>query len=130
MRSQRGRVCGRHLPRQTPPGRHPQADTPRQTPPGRHPLGRHPLPSARWDTQPPAPMHAGIHTPRPAQCMLGYTPPPPTWAATAADGTHPTGMHSCHIKVFMFNIFFNLTSLDPLQHPINFQVVLLCRSSS
>ena len=25
--------------------------------------------------------------------MLGYTPPP---AATAADGTHPTGMHSCY----------------------------------
>ena len=39
-----------------------------------------PLPSAYWDT----------HTP--AQCMLGYTSPP---AATAADGTHPTGMHSC-----------------------------------
>ena len=39
-----------------------------------------PLPSACWDTHPPA------------QCMLGYMPPPP--AATAADGTHPTGMHS------------------------------------
>ena len=46
------------------------------------------------------------------QCMLGYPPgpdthplgpdppprdqtPPPREAATAADGTHPTGMHSC-----------------------------------
>ena len=38
------------------------------------------------------------------QCMLGYTPPradppwsdpPPQQTATAADGTHPTGMHSC-----------------------------------
>ena len=43
------------------------------------------------------------------QCMLrhthpGQTPPPPSWAdsppppqqmATAVDGTHPTGMHSC-----------------------------------
>ena len=28
-----------------------------------------------------------------AQCMLGYTPPP---VATAADGTHPTTMHSCY----------------------------------
>ena len=30
---------------------------------------------------------------RPAHCMLAYTPRPP--AATAADGTHPTGMHYC-----------------------------------
>ena len=55
---------------------------------GRQPLGKHP----------PA------DTP-PAQCMLGYTPslpsawleymPPPPPAATAADGTHPSGMHSC-----------------------------------
>ena len=38
------------------------------------------------------------------QCMLGYTPldrppmgrhTPPQQTATAADGTHPTGMHSC-----------------------------------
>ena len=61
------------------------ADTPpRQTRPDT------PLPSA-WlgYTQPPCPVHAGIHPP--AQCMLGYNPP----AATAADGTHPTGMHSC-----------------------------------
>ena len=54
--------------------------------PGRHPLGRHPprhthpLPSACWDT-PPCPLHAGIDM------------------ATAADGTHPTGMHSC-LKVW------------------------------
>ena len=88
-----GGVC--HTPRQTPPlGRHPLwADTPSgQTPPlGRHPLwadtpsgqtppaqcmlgytppGRHPLPSAYWDTHPQA------DTPT-AQCMLGYTPPAP-----------------------------------------------------
>ena len=39
---------------------------------------------------------SGRHPPQadtsPAQCMLGYTPPP---AVAAADGTHPTGMHSC-----------------------------------
>ena len=73
---------------QTPQGRHPQEDTlPGQTPP-----------------------HAQCilgYTPS-AQCMLGYTPrrqtiPPCSGhagilippAATAADGTHPTGMHSC-----------------------------------
>ena len=60
-------------------------DTPRaDNNPARHPpaqcmLGYSTLPSACWDTHPPA------------QCMLGYTPP----AVTAADSTHPTGMHSC-----------------------------------
>ena len=43
-----------------------------ETPLGRHPPGRHPL----------CPVHAGINS-----------PPPPM--ATAVDGTHPTGMHSC-----------------------------------
>ena len=51
---------GRHPPGQTPPGR----------PPKQTPLGRHPLPSACWDTSP------GV--------------------ATAADGMHPTGMYSCY----------------------------------
>ena len=61
----------------TPLGRHP---SPRQTPlsrhplPGRHPLlGRHPL---------------GRHSPR-------ADTPPPQQTATAADATHPAGMHSC-----------------------------------
>ena len=57
-------------PWQTPPG---------QTPPllGRHPPGQtHPLPPG----QIPPSMHAGIHTPL---------------VATAADGMHPTGMHTC-----------------------------------
>ena len=88
---------GRHPPGQTPPGRHPlgrhhQADTPHapgQTPPwqalpGRPPQADTPLPSACWDTH------------IPAQCMQGYTPRPgPTPAATTADGTHSTGIHSC-----------------------------------
>ena len=56
--------------------------------------GRTPLPRA--DTPPPkqtplCPVHAGIHPPCPV--YAGIHPPPP--AATAADGTHPTGMHSC-----------------------------------
>ena len=64
---------GRQLPGQTPPGQTP-------APPGRHLL----LPPA--DTTPPHPVHAGIHAPPPA--------------ATAADGRHPTGMHSCFICYF------------------------------
>ena len=56
--------------------------SPTDAPLGRHPLpsacwDTHPLPSAGWDTHTPCPMHAGIDV------------------ATAADGTHPTGMHSC-----------------------------------
>ena len=75
----------------TPPGQTlPWADTPwadthlwADTLPGQTPsLGRH-LPG---------------QTP-PTQCMLGYIPPSPVHAgidmATASDGTHPTGMHSC-----------------------------------
>ena len=44
--------------------------------PGRHPLGRHPLADTPSRQTPP-----------------GQTPPSPT--ATAADGTHPTGMQYC-----------------------------------
>ena len=66
----------------------------------------------RADTPLPCPVHAGIHTPCPVyagihtpdQCMLGYTPPP---AATAADGTHPTGMHSCYIKEISSSVVIN-----------------------
>ena len=73
---------------QTPPGSHPP---PRQTPtsPGRHPPprqtppGRHPL---------------GRH-------------PPPQQTATAVDGTHPTGMHSCYFDGFTPDlIVINVTS--------------------
>ena len=59
----------------TPPGR--------QTPPGKTHPGRH----TPWVDTPPL----GRHT------SSGQTPPspPPPEKATAADGTHPTGMHSC-----------------------------------
>ena len=40
-----------------------------------------------------APMHAGIHTPLVRHPPQSDHPPPPP--ATAADGTRPTGMHSC-----------------------------------
>ena len=61
-------------------------------PPGQTPTqplcrqeGRHSPPT-------PNPVHAGIHTPPPLPSPYWGTPPP---AATAADGTHPIGMHSC-----------------------------------
>ena len=62
-----------------------------------------------------APLHAGIHPlgpeadtpwarhPRadtpPVQCMLGY--------GQQADGTHPTGMHSCFLRHY---VYFNKTT--------------------
>ena len=96
-------------PGQTPPGRHlsgrhptPRQTPPRQTPPGRHPLGRR------------LPRQCMLGYTAPVQCMLGYTDTAPLsstyWhtqcpvhagidMATAADGTHPTLMHSCCHKV-------------------------------
>ena len=71
---------GSHCPRQT----HLRADLPRQThTPGRHPLGRHAPPWA--DT----PLPPGRHP---------SGQPSPGQTATAADGTHPTGMHSCLVN--------------------------------
>ena len=55
-----------------PPGRHPPGQ---RHPPGRHPPGRHP---------------PGRHPPRQT----------PQQTATAADSTHPTGMHSCYRDLF------------------------------
>ena len=72
-----------------PPGRHQTpllADTPH---PGKHPPGQ----------TPPCPVHAGIHTPCPVHAGINM--------ATAADGTHPTGMHSCHNFVY-FKMFLKL----------------------
>ena len=77
-----------HQSRHTPRSRHPPgADTPQeQTPP--------------WEQTPP-PLEQtpprSRHTPR-----SKHTPPRET--ATAADGTHPTGMHSCYILP-LSNIF-------------------------
>ena len=65
----RGEGVWQTPPRQTPlsPGRHPQADTPQAD-----------TPSDRHTPQADTPL-----TPHPQQ------------TATAVDGTHPTGMHSC-----------------------------------
>ena len=51
---------------------------------------------------PPIPVHVGIHPH--AQCMLVYSPLPPV--ATAADGTHPTGMHPCKEKKLLVPLRF------------------------
>ena len=65
----------------TPPG----ADIPPvQTPPGPDPLREQ---TPLWEQTP-----WSRHTP-----LLGADPPPRE-TATAADGTHPTGMHSCCIS--------------------------------
>ena len=77
---------GRHLPGQTPPRQTLWADNPWVD----TPQGRHPLPSACWDTHPLCPVHAGIHTPS-AQCMLGYTPLP---SACWDTHTHPCLVHA------------------------------------
>ena len=49
--------------------------------------------SACWDTHSPTGRHCQADTPW-VDTPLGQTPPPQQ-TATAADGTHPTGMHSC-----------------------------------
>ena len=108
---------GRHPSGQTPPGRHPRADTLLQTPPWTDtpnweepPLDRHPpwtdIPS--WANTPPpwadipppwtnSPLPSACWNTPPAQCMMGHTP---SSAATGVDGTHPTGMHSCNLQQF------------------------------
>ena len=57
---------------------------------------------------PPCPVHAGIHTPPGRHTLPGRHPQgrhthPPT--ATAADDTHPTGMHSCYLVSTVFDGF-------------------------
>ena len=85
-----GGVSGRHPSKQTP-----WVDTPTPTNLHKYPLGRHhhhPAQTPPWvDTPPQTPPRQTpwVNTP-------GQTPDPPPETATAADGTHPTGMHSCY----------------------------------
>ena len=60
-----------------------------------------------------------VHPPRtrytppgPGTPRTRYTPPPRD-TATAADGTHPTGMHSCCERVSQLEIRFRLTGQRP-----------------
>ena len=54
-----------------------------------------------------ASVHAGIPPPGPDTPLWAQTPPgadPPGETATAADGTHPTGMHSCLAEPLEMNV--------------------------
>ena len=51
-----------------------------------------------------ASVHAGIHPPGRHHLLPLGRHPPPQQTATAADGTHPTGMHSWFINSFFFAI--------------------------
>ena len=56
--------------------------------------------------------HALGQTPPWADTPLGQTTPradnfPPPAKATAADGTHPTGMHSCHLSICL-SMYLNM----------------------
>ena len=77
-----------NTPRTSPPPPRDQV-TPEQTPPpwDQVPRSRHPLPgsSPPWSRHPLGP----------------GTPPPPQETATCADGTHPTGIHSCLNKIYI-----------------------------
>ena len=79
----RGDVCQTHTP---PRADTPWIDAPRQKPLGRHPLGRHP------HGQTP---QTGRHPP------FRGRHPSHQQTATAADGMHPTGMHSCVFLILL-----------------------------
>ena len=91
---------GRCLPQcmlgyHTPLSRPPWEQTPQEQP--------HPLPWSRHSPEqtPPRSRHPPTRaSPRSRHPPLQQTPPSPREMATAADGTHPTGMHSC-LKWFL-----------------------------
>ena len=47
------------------------------------------------------------------------TPPPPE-KATAADGTHPTGMHSCFFLFFCFDTTKPLMPILPVREKLEY----------
>ena len=67
---------------QTPPPPGEQTPLGAETPLSRHPPGADAPPQSR-------------HSPRADTPPREQAPPPPRDTVTAADGTHPTGMHSC-----------------------------------
>ena len=82
------------------------ADTPlgpgtpqEQTPPwSRHPQSRH-TPGSRHNTKKAPLPHPTRHPPGADTLPRDQAPSPPQQTATVADGTHPTGKHSCCINV-------------------------------
>ena len=49
----------------------------------------------------------------PGQVPPRQVPPPPRQTATAADGTHPTGMHSCSKLISLLVFLFNIATKAP-----------------
>ena len=47
----------------------------------------------------PGPGQGGV-----SKLALRQTTPPPQQTATAADGTHPTGMHSCLFSIYWLSL--------------------------
>ena len=105
----------------TPQSRHPpEADTPlrsrhplEQTPPARnrHPLNRHPRSRHPFPEQTtyPEQTHTPEQTPTP-QRNPPIADPSPSSAATEADSTHHTGMHSCsfiNFDAILVNIYIS-----------------------
>ena len=78
-------------PRQTPPGQTPPGQMPpRQTPPGQTlPWADTPRQTPAWADTPQADTPPLADTSLTSACW--------DMIATAADGTHPTGMHSCFL---------------------------------
>ena len=76
------------------------------SPLGRHPSTRHHTPLARHHTLTP---------PRPDPTSPWAGPPSSGLTATAADGTHPTGMHSSVLIVSLtYNVYHSCTSLGQI----------------
>ena len=73
----------------------PRADTP---PGSRHPPSQEQIP-LRWSRHPPE-----------------QTPPLPGETATAADGTHPTGMHSCYNVILFIDTPTMLDTVKLIAH--------------
>ena len=67
----------------------------------------------------------GYHTPPPPRAG---TSPPPQRTATVADGTHPTGMHSCLIAVLQ-SINTELESLSAMDVLADDSIVVSGRGS-
>ena len=109
--------------RQPPWSRHPPgADTPREQTP--HQI----RPSLGVDTPPLGADPPGTkYTPR-TKYPLGLSTPPPRDTATAVDGTHPTGMHSCFIYLFAFTVkkFTAMCAISAVHGCTSSLSVLMC----
>ena len=94
-------------------------------PRSRHPSGA----DTPWEQTPPEQTHpsppppGSIHPPEQIP-PLEQTHPPRAETATAADGTHPTGMHSCSF----FNFWFLRTTFETLKCAFNEELFLLSKS--